>query len=52
MTYLLAAVDELIAALLGEVLLGEELLGAVDLLAGLLALLVRAFLVLLRNTVH
>jgi hypothetical protein len=40
-TYLFAAVDELIAMLLREVLFGEEFLAAFELLAGLVLVLLR-----------
>ena len=51
-TYLLATEDELVATFLREVLVGEEALGAVDVLARLFPLLVRTILVLLWNTVQ
>ena len=51
-TYLLATIDELIAAFLGEVLLTEEPLRAIDLVPSLNALVVYAVFVLLRNTIE
>ena len=51
-TYLLATIDELIAAFLGEVLLTEEPLRAMDLVPSLNALVVYAVFVLLRNTIE
>lgn len=44
-TNLLEAEDELITALFGEVLLGEEALGRLELLVGLIAVLLGNFLV-------
>lgn len=45
-------VDELITALFREILLAEELLGAVDLVLGLVTLLAGAVLVLLQDAVE
>lgn len=51
-TYLLASINELIAPLLREVILAEEALSPVVMLVRLVFMLVRAILVLLRNTVE
>ena len=50
-TYLLATIDELIAAFLGEVLLTEEPLRAINLVLSLNALCVCAIFVLLRHAI-
>lgn len=50
-TYLLATIDELITALLREVLISEKTFGTVNMRLSTLLLLVGAVFVLLRNTI-